>query len=82
LHEVFAGRDQRELKLLDIGRGTGRFLDFAKQARPRLQILGLDMFDACDTMPSCNLAVQRTRAKMGRTSFKNKKCRTKRANNR
>jgi SAM-dependent methyltransferase len=43
LHEVFAGRDQRKLRLLDIGCGTGRFLDFLKQARPRLPALGLDM---------------------------------------
>ena len=43
LHEVFAGRDQRKLRLLDIGCGTGRFLDFLKQAWPRLPILGLDM---------------------------------------
>jgi ubiquinone/menaquinone biosynthesis C-methylase UbiE len=43
LHEVFAGRDQRKLKLLDIGCGTGRFLDFVKQAWPRLPALGLDM---------------------------------------
>ena len=43
LHEVFAGRDQRGLKLLDIGCGTGRFLDFVKQAWPRLPVLGLDM---------------------------------------
>ncbi len=28
LHEVFAGRDQRKLSLLDVGCGTGRFLDF------------------------------------------------------
>ena len=28
LHELFAGRDQRHLHLLDIGCGTGRFLDF------------------------------------------------------
>jgi len=28
LSEVFAGRDQRKLRLLDIGCGTGRFLDF------------------------------------------------------
>ena len=43
LHEVFAGRDQRKLRLLDIGCGTGRFLDFLKQAWPRLPALGLDM---------------------------------------
>jgi ubiquinone/menaquinone biosynthesis C-methylase UbiE len=43
LHQVFAGRDQRKLRLLDIGCGTGRFLDFLKQAWPRLPTLGLDM---------------------------------------
>jgi ubiquinone/menaquinone biosynthesis C-methylase UbiE len=43
LHEVFFGRDQRKLRLLDIGCGTGRFLDFLKQAWPRLPTLGLDM---------------------------------------
>ncbi|HML07935.1 MAG TPA: class I SAM-dependent methyltransferase [Xanthobacteraceae bacterium] len=46
LHEVFAGRDQRELRALDIGCGTGRFLDFLKQAWPRLPALGLDMSEA------------------------------------
>jgi ubiquinone/menaquinone biosynthesis C-methylase UbiE len=46
LHETFAGRDQRQLHLLDIGSGTGRFLDFVKQAWPRLHIVGLDMSDA------------------------------------
>jgi ubiquinone/menaquinone biosynthesis C-methylase UbiE len=43
LHEVFAGRDQRRLKLLDVGCGTGRFLDFVKQAWPRLPAVGLDL---------------------------------------
>jgi ubiquinone/menaquinone biosynthesis C-methylase UbiE len=43
LHEVIAGRDQRKLSLLDIGCGTGRFLDFLKQAWPRLPALGLDL---------------------------------------
>jgi ubiquinone/menaquinone biosynthesis C-methylase UbiE len=43
LREVFAGRDQRRLKLLDIGCGTGRFLDSLKQAWPRLPTIGLDM---------------------------------------
>src|SRR6516165_3138213 len=46
LYETFAGRDQRKLRLLDVGCGTGRFLDFVKQAWPRLQITGLDMSDA------------------------------------
>jgi ubiquinone/menaquinone biosynthesis C-methylase UbiE len=43
LREVFAGRDQRKLRLLDIGCGTGRFLDFLKQVWPRLPTIGLDM---------------------------------------
>ena len=43
LSEIFAGRDQRRLRLLDVGCGTGRFLDFVKQAWPRLPVLGLDM---------------------------------------
>jgi ubiquinone/menaquinone biosynthesis C-methylase UbiE len=46
LHEAFSGRDQRKLRVLDIGCGTGRFLDFLKQAWPRLPVLGLDMSEA------------------------------------
>jgi ubiquinone/menaquinone biosynthesis C-methylase UbiE len=46
LHEVFAGRDQRGLRLLDIACGTGRFLDFAKQTWPRLPVVGLDLSEA------------------------------------
>jgi len=46
LAEVFAGRDQRRLRLLDVGCGTGRFLDFVKQAWPRLPAIGVDMSDA------------------------------------
>jgi ubiquinone/menaquinone biosynthesis C-methylase UbiE len=46
LHEVFAGRDQRRLRLIDVGCGTGRFLDFVKQAWPRLPALGIDMSEA------------------------------------
>jgi len=46
LHEIFAGRDQRRLRLLDVGCGTGRFLEFVKQAWPRLPALGIDMSEA------------------------------------
>ena len=46
LAEAFAGRDQRELRLIDPGCGTGRFLDFVKQAWPRLPVLGLDLSQA------------------------------------
>jgi ubiquinone/menaquinone biosynthesis C-methylase UbiE len=46
LYEIFAGRDQRRLRLLDVGCGTGRFLDFAKQTWPRLPALGVDMSEA------------------------------------
>ena len=46
LREVFAGRDQRRLMLLDVGCGTGRFLDFVKQAWPRLPVIGLDLSEA------------------------------------
>jgi ubiquinone/menaquinone biosynthesis C-methylase UbiE len=46
LHEAFAGRDQRRLRLVDVGCGTGRFLDFVKQAWPRLPAAGLDMSEA------------------------------------
>jgi ubiquinone/menaquinone biosynthesis C-methylase UbiE len=43
LHEVFAGRDQRALKLIDIGCGTGRFIDALKQVWPKLPVLGIDL---------------------------------------
>jgi ubiquinone/menaquinone biosynthesis C-methylase UbiE len=46
LHEVFAGRDQRRLRLLDVGCGTGRGLDCLKQVWPRLPSLGVDMSEA------------------------------------
>jgi ubiquinone/menaquinone biosynthesis C-methylase UbiE len=43
LAEIFRGRDQRKLALLDIACGTGRFLDFVKQAWPKLPVTGLDL---------------------------------------
>ncbi len=46
LHEVLAGRDQRALRFLDVGCGTGRFLNFFKQSWPRLPALGIDMSEA------------------------------------
>jgi ubiquinone/menaquinone biosynthesis C-methylase UbiE len=46
LAETFAGHDQRKLRLVDIGCGTGRFLDSVKQAWPRLPVLGLDLSEA------------------------------------
>ena len=46
LHEIFVGRDQRRLRLFDVGCGTGRFLDFAKQTWPRLPAIGLDMSES------------------------------------
>jgi ubiquinone/menaquinone biosynthesis C-methylase UbiE len=46
LHELFAGRDQRHLRFLDVGCGTGRFLHFFKQAWPRLPTVGLDLSEA------------------------------------
>jgi ubiquinone/menaquinone biosynthesis C-methylase UbiE len=46
LVEAFAGRDQRRLRLLDLGCGTGRFLDFCKQVWPRLPMLAVDMSEA------------------------------------
>jgi ubiquinone/menaquinone biosynthesis C-methylase UbiE len=46
LHEIFTGRDQRRMRLLDVGCGTGRFLDIVKQVWPRLPAVGLDMSEA------------------------------------
>ncbi len=46
LREVFTGRDQRGLRLLDVGCGTGRFLDFVKQSWPWLSAAGLDLSEA------------------------------------
>jgi len=46
LHEIFARRDQRRLKVVDIGCGTGRFIDALKQVWPRLPVLGIDLSEA------------------------------------
>jgi ubiquinone/menaquinone biosynthesis C-methylase UbiE len=46
LAEILAGRDQRTFRLIDLGCGTGRLLDFVKQAWPRLPALGLDLSPA------------------------------------
>ena len=46
LAQAFTGRDQRKLRLVDMGCGTGRFLDCVKQAWPRLPVLGLDLSEA------------------------------------
>ena len=55
LAQLFAGRDQRNLRLVDIGCGTGRFLDFVKQAWPRLPVLGIDLSEAYITHARCHL---------------------------
>jgi ubiquinone/menaquinone biosynthesis C-methylase UbiE len=46
LQEIFAGRDQRTLKVIDIGCGTGRFIDALKQVWPKLPVLGIDLSEA------------------------------------
>jgi ubiquinone/menaquinone biosynthesis C-methylase UbiE len=46
LFEVFTGHNQRTLRLIDLGCGTGRVLDLVKQAWPRLPSLGLDLSEA------------------------------------
>jgi ubiquinone/menaquinone biosynthesis C-methylase UbiE len=40
------GRDQRQLKLLDVACGTGRFLRQVRLAFPRLELTGLDLSHA------------------------------------
>lgn len=46
LAEFLRGRDQRDLRLLDVGCGTGRFLRFVKEAFPRLEAAGVDLSSA------------------------------------
>lgn len=43
---MIRGRDQRAMRLVDVGCGTGRFLNAAAHAFPRLASLGIDMSDA------------------------------------
>lgn len=43
LREAIAGRDHGQLRLLDIGSGTGTFLGQVKQVWPRLHVLGVDL---------------------------------------
>ena len=43
LAEYLRGKDQRRLRLLDVGCGTGRFLRFVKEAFPRLDATGTDL---------------------------------------
>ena len=70
LHEVFAGRDQRRLRLIDIACGTGRFLDFVKQAWPRLPVVGLDLSEAY-----CRHA-RRHLARWSRAECRRRQCRS------
>lgn len=44
--EAIAGRDQRQLSLLDVACGTGRFLRQVRLAFPRLHLTGLDLSGA------------------------------------
>jgi ubiquinone/menaquinone biosynthesis C-methylase UbiE len=46
LHEIFHGRDQRALSIVDVGCGTGRFLDSVKQTWPKLPVTGVDLSEA------------------------------------
>lgn len=46
LREGFAGREQGSLRLLDVGSGTGTFLDQVKQVWPRLHVLCVDLSEA------------------------------------
>jgi ubiquinone/menaquinone biosynthesis C-methylase UbiE len=44
--DAIHGRDQRQLKLLDVACGTGRFLRQLRLAFPRLELTGLDLSQA------------------------------------
>jgi ubiquinone/menaquinone biosynthesis C-methylase UbiE len=44
--QFLRGKDQRQVKLLDVACGTGRFLRDARRAYPALQLTGLDLSKA------------------------------------
>ena len=46
IFDAVHGRDQRQLKLLDVACGTGRFLRQVRLAFPRLELCGLDLSPA------------------------------------
>jgi len=46
LAEFVRGRDQRRMRLVDIGCGTGRFLGSVAEAFPRMGLVGVDLSDA------------------------------------
>ena len=46
IYDAVHGRDQRQLRLLDVACGTGRFLRQVRLAFPRLKLAGLDLSDA------------------------------------
>jgi hypothetical protein len=52
LHEAFAGRDQRKLRLLDIGCGTGRFLHFLNRRGRACRSSGSTCLSHMSDMPS------------------------------
>ncbi len=54
--EALAGRDQRQLSLLDVASGTGRFLTFVKDNYPRLPVTALDLSGAYLAQARRNLA--------------------------
>jgi ubiquinone/menaquinone biosynthesis C-methylase UbiE len=46
LAEFVRGRDQRNMRLVDLGCGTGRFLGTIAEAFPRLGLFGVDLSDS------------------------------------
>jgi len=46
LAEFMRGKDQRQVRLLDVACGTGRFLNFVRQTYPRLGLTGSDLSES------------------------------------